>query len=211
MPYHGSQLRKGKDMKALKIAGIVVGSLVLLLAIVAGVMLLLLRQPTGIAKQITPVATSPEAAQQLDTKWDSFQSTAQQAAPGAVVSVTLTQEEVASKVAQELPTVKMPKNVGVSDVNVNLVDGKILASGTVSYSGIRANVGMEATIETENGEPVIVLQNLDLGKLPVPQSVKDQIRNIIPDNGKISLSNLPADINNVQVVNGEIVISGVRK
>lgn len=198
-------------MKALKIVGIVLGSLVLLAAIIVGVSLALMHSSSGIASQVTPVATNSQAAERLDTKWDSFQSSIKQAVPGATVSVALTQEEVSSKVAEELTNYKMPDNVGVSGVNINLGNGEILASGTVSYSGISVNVGMEAKLEVVDGQPALVVQNLDLGKLPLPQSVKDQITGLIPNDGKISLSSLPFDINNIQVVNGQIVISGVRK
>ncbi|MDO8473674.1 MAG: hypothetical protein Q7T05_07655, partial [Dehalococcoidia bacterium] len=121
-------------MKALKIVGIVLGSLVILILIFVGVAYALLNSTPATASKVTPVVASPEEAKQLDMKVDNFETTVKQAKPGTPVQLTLTQEEINSKIAAELSTADLPDNVGVSNVIVNLVDGEILGSAKVSYS-----------------------------------------------------------------------------
>jgi len=198
-------------VKALKIAGIAVGSIVVLAVLLVVAVYVLLRIPPKTAAQVTPVATSSQAAQQFDTKVNSFETSVKQSAPGTSVTLTLTQEEINSKIATELSTADMPDNVKVNSVSVNLENGQILASAKVNYSGIEVNVGATAKIEVSNGQAYVVVQDLDMGKVPLPQSVKDQLTGMIPDDGKISLSDVPLDIQGITVQDGQVVVQGVTK
>lgn len=189
----------------------VVGSILVLAVLLIVVMYLLLRITPEVASQVTPVPTSSQAAQQFDSKVDTFESTAKKAAPGTPVSLTLTQEEINSKIAAGLSTADMPDNVKVEGVNVNLQDGQILASARINYSGIEVNVGATASIEVSNGQAYVVLEDLDMGKMPLPQGVKDQLAGMIPNGGKISLSDVPLNIQGITVQDGQMVVLGVTK
>ena len=105
-------------MKALKILGITVGSIVALALIVAGVAWILINLPSGIASEVTPVTSSTELASQLDTKWYEFNNTVRQAERGTEVTLALTQEEVNSKINEELKTVDLPTGFTIENVNV---------------------------------------------------------------------------------------------
>lgn len=188
-----------------------IGSLVVLVIIIVGIVWILMSRTSSIAAQVKPVTSSLEAAQRLDTKWDDFKNTVGQSQPGTPVTVTLTQEEVNSKINEELKTVTLPSGLGISDVNVNLVDGKILISANVNYSILSGSAGMEATIEMVNGNPSIVIRDVDMGKLPIPQSLKDQLKDLIPEGGVINTSGLPFDTQNVVIVDGQLIINGVTK
>ncbi len=198
-------------MKALKISGIVIGSIVCLVIIVAGIIWFMMSRPSAIASKVTPVASSPQAAQQLDAKWTDFEKQAKQAAPGATVSVALTQEEVNSKINEELKNVDLPDGLAVSNVNVNLVDGKILMSANVNYSLFSGNAGLEATIENVNGTAKLVVQDVDMGSLPIPDSLKDQLKDLIPEDSLIQSSGLPISMRDIEIIDGQIVIKGVRQ
>lgn len=195
--------------KALKITGIVLGSIVGLVLIVAIVALIMIKWPSGIASQVKPVISNPQAAKELDTKWQEFRQGIKTAKAGTEITVTLTQDEINSKINEELKTVKLPDGVGVSNLNVNLVDGKLLLAADVNYSGIGSKAGMEASVETVNGEPVLRVNNVEIGKLPIPQSLKDQLSKLIPENGIIKLSDLQLGNQNITIVDGKIVITGV--
>lgn len=195
-------------MKALKIVGIVFGSIVVLVLIVVGVIWLLMSRTSSIAAQVTPVASSPEAAQRLDAKWQDFRSTVSQVGAGTEVSVTITQEEMNSKINEELKSVTLPAGLAVENLNVNLTDGKILISANVNYSVFSGKAGMEATVETVDGQTSIVVKDVDMGALPIPQSLKDQLAGLIPENGIINISDLPFDISSVKIVNGQMVVDG---
>jgi hypothetical protein len=198
-------------MKVLKIFGIVIGSIVVLVIIIGAVVLFLMSRPSGIASQVTQVPSNSQAAEALDTKWDNFKDTVAQAKPGTQVTVTLTQEEVNSKINEELKTVDLPAGLAVSNMNINLVDGKILLSADVKYSVFSGNAGMVATVETINGQPSIVVTDVDMGALPIPQSLKDQLKGLIPEGGLIQTSDLGLNAQNVQIVNGQLVFTGVTR
>ncbi|MBI2853784.1 MAG: hypothetical protein HYX87_02550 [Chloroflexi bacterium] len=198
-------------MKALKIVGIVVGSIIVLVLIIAGVSLLLLRSSPTLAREVTPVATNSQAAQQFDTKWDQFRKTASTVSPGTPVSLVLTQEEVNSKIAEELAATNLPDNIDVKNVNINLKDGGILASARVNYSGVAADIGVKAKVEVVDGQTKVVVESLEMGKMPIPQSVKDSITSLIPNGGTVNITDLPINIQDVQIIDGQIVLKGVKK
>lgn len=198
-------------MKALKIIGIVIGSIILLVVIVVGVFWILMSRPSKIAKSVTPVVSSSEAAQSLDTKWNDFNTQVAAAPADTAITVTLTQEEVDSKVNEALKTTTLPAGLTVNNLNVNLQDGKILLSADVNYSVFSGNAGLEATVQIVDGQPTIDVSSVDMGALPIPQSLKDQLKDLIPSNGLINISSLGFDTQNIQIVDGQMVITGVTK
>lgn len=196
-------------MKALRIFGIVIGSIIGLVIIVGLVAWILLSRSSGIAAKVTPVPSNSQAAQSFDTKWDNFSNTVAQSPKGTTLTLTLTQEEVNSEVNEELKTLVLPVGLDVSNVNVNLTDGKILLSADVKYSVFSGNAGMEATVETNNGQASIDVTNIDMGALPIPQSVKDQLKGLIPEDILTQGSDTGFYTQNVQIENGQVVITGV--
>ncbi|MCX6004021.1 MAG: hypothetical protein NTX46_06440 [Chloroflexi bacterium] len=198
-------------MKILKIFGIVIGSIIGLVIIIGAVVWVLMSRPSSIASNVTQVPSNAQAVQSFDTKWDNFNNTVAQASPGTQVTVTLTQEEVNSKINEELKTVDLPAGLAVSNMNVNLVDGKILLSADIKYSIFSGNAGMEATVQIINGQPSITVTDVDMGALPIPQSLKDQLKGLIPEGGLIQVSDLGFNTQNVQIIDGQLVISGVTK
>jgi hypothetical protein len=198
-------------MKALKIIGIVLGSIVLLVVIVVGVFWILMSRPSKIAAKVTPVVSSAQSAQSLDTKWSNFNTEVAAAQPDTKITVAITQEEVNSKVNEALKTTVLPDGLTVDNLNVNLVDGKIILSADVNYSVFSGNAGMEATVQVVDGKPTIDVSNIDMGALPIPQALKDQLKDLIPSNGLINMSDLGFDTQNISIVNGQMVISGVTK
>jgi len=198
-------------MKALKVFGIVIGSIIGLAVILVAVVWILMSLPSGIASGVTPVESSPEAARELDAKWEEFTSTVAQSKPGTEISLTLTQEEVNSKINEELKAVDLPEGFSIENVNVNLVDGKLLLSADAKYLIFTGKAGIEASVEIVNGNPSIVVQDVDVGKLPIPQNLQDQLEDLIPKEGVIQLSDLPFNTQNIQIVNGELIIEGATK
>lgn len=198
-------------MKALKISAIVVGSVLGLVIIIAAAIFILMNRPSGITSRMTPVVSNPEAAKVLDTKWNDFSNTVKQAKPGTAVTMNLTQEEITSKINAELKTVDLPEGLTVGNVTVNLVDGKLLLSAAVKYSVVQGNAGMELNIVTVNGTPSLVVKDIDMGMLPIPQALKDQLTNLIPKGGVIGLSDLPVDITGIQIIDGQLVMAGITR
>jgi hypothetical protein len=198
-------------MKALKITGIVIGSILVLVLIVVAVAWILLSRPSKIAAGVTSVPSNTQAAQSLDTKWNNFNSTIAQSSSGTPVSVTLTQEEVNSKVNAQLGTADLPAELTVSNVNVNLKDGQIFLSADVKYSIFSGRAGMTATVQIVNGQPTVVVTAVDMGSLPIPQSLKDKLTGLISGASLFQESTASFVTQNVQISDGEIIISGITK
>ena len=198
-------------MKALKITGIVVGSILVLVLIVVGIAWILLSRPSKIAAGVTSVSSNTQAAQSLYNKWNSFNSTIAQSSAGTPVTVTLTQEEVNSKVNAQLSTVDLPEGLTVSNVNVNLKDGQILLSADLKYSIFSGSAGMTATVQIVDGQPTVVVTNVDMGSLPIPQSVQDKLTGLISGASLFQESTAAFVTQSVQIADGEIIISGVTK
>ena len=198
-------------MKALKITGIVIGSILVLVLIVVAIAWILLSRPSKIAAGVTSVPSNAQAAQSLDTKWNNFDSTIAQSSAGTPVTVTLTQEEVNSKVNAELTTVALPDGLTVSNVNVNLKDSQILLSADLKYSVFSGRAGMTATVQIVDGQPTVVVTAVDMGSLPIPQSVKDQLTGLISGASLFQESTAAFVTQSVQITDGEIIISGITK
>jgi len=198
-------------LKALKITGIVIGSVLVLVLIVVAIAWILLSRPSKIAAGVTPVPSNEQAAQSLDTKWNSFNSTIAQSSAGTPVTVTLTQEEVNSKVNAEIGSVSLPDGLTVSKVNVNLQDGQIILSADIKYSVFSGRAGMTATVQIVSGQPTVVVTNVDMGALPIPQSVQDKLTGLISSASLFQESTASFITQNVQIVNGEMIISGITK
>ena len=198
-------------MKALKITGIVIGSILVLVLIVVAIAWILLSRPSKIAAGVTSVPSNAQAAQSLDTKWSNFNNTIAQSTAGTPVTVTPTQEEVNSKVNAQMSTVTLPDGLTVSDVNVNLKDGQILLSADMKYSIFSGHAGMTATVQIVDGQPTVVVTNVDMGSLPIPQSVQDKLTGLISGANLFQESTAAFITQNVQIADGEIIISGITK
>jgi len=198
-------------MKALKITGIVIGSILVLVIIVVAIAWILLSRPSKIAAGVTSVPSNAQAAQSLDTKWSNFNNTIAQSTAGTPVTVTLTQEEVNSKVNAQMSTVTLPDGLTVSDVNVNLKDGQILLSADMKYSIFSGHAGMTATVQIVDDQPTVVVTNVDMGSLPIPQSVQDKLTGLISGANLFQESTAAFITQNVQIADGEIIISGITK
>jgi hypothetical protein len=195
-------------MKTLKIIGIVIGSIVVLVLIIVGVVWFLMSRPSKLTKDVTPVVPSAAASQSLDNKWQAFQTEIAQSQPGTPVTITLTQQEVDSKINDGLKTANLPAGLTVSKMNVNLTDGKILLAATVQYSVLSGNAGMVATVDIVNGQPTITVTNIDMGSLPFPQSLKDQLKSLIPQDALFQ-TNSSFQAQSINISDGLLTIQGI--
>lgn len=198
---------------ALKVIGITLGSVVFLGIAAAVTLFFLMHRAPAITNTMTPVTTSHQAVVALDNKMTAFNNVVQNATPGTLVSLNVTQEEITSKVNEELAGMKsqLPEGFSVGNVTINFQDGKALVSAPIKYSALSGTAGMAINVQTVNGTPTISMKDIDFGALPIPQALKDQLTGMIPNGGKIDLGNMPVDFTNIQIINGQIVMNGVTK
>ena len=197
----------------LKVIGVVLGSVVFLVLAAAAVVLFLMNRAPAITNTMTPVVSSHQSVVALDNKITAFNSAVQNATPGTRVSLNVSQEEITSKVNEELAGMKaqLPAGLSVGNVTINFQDGKALISAPIKYSALSGTAGAAIAVQTVNGTPMISVKDIDFGALPIPQSVKDQLSGLIPNGGQIDMGNIPVDITNIQIINGQIVMNGVTK
>ena len=67
---------------------------------------------------------------------------------------------------------------------------------------------MEATVQAVNGQPTITVTKVDMGALPIPQSMKDQLKGLIPTDSLFQ-TNSGFYTQSVQIINEQLIISGV--
>ena len=197
----------------LKTIGITLGTILLLILIVAGTTLFLMHRPSSLTASMTPIVSTHEAAVVLENKLTDFENSVQNATPGTQVSLNVSQEEITSKVNEELAgmTDKLPAGMTISNVSINFQDGKALISAPLKYSALSGTAGAQIAVNTVDGRPTVQIQEIDFGALPIPQAVKDQLIGLIPNNGTIDMGNIPVDITQIQIINGQIVMNGVTR
>ncbi len=198
-------------MNPLKLAGIVLGGLVGLVVIVAVVAWIMVSLPSGIGSQVEEVESSPALAASFDSKWDDFSASVAASAPGTALTLTITQEELNSKINEELKTLALPDNLTVSSVNANLSEGEMRIAAKIKYSVLSGTAGLAAEIVIENGTPKVLVTDVDMGKLPIPSALKDQLRKLVPEDIIIQTAGTSFETSSVEIHDGEMVLSGVTK
>ena len=108
-----------------------------------------------------------------------------------------------------MSTVDLPDELRVSNVNMNLKDGQILLSADLKYSIFSGRAGMTATVQIVDGQPTVVVTDVDMGSLPIPQSLKDKLTSLISGASLFQESTAAFVTQNVRIADGEIIISGI--
>ena len=173
-----------------------------------GIAVFLGSKPSKVAGEMTRVEVSEEASKQFDSKLQNFVTEAKTSNDNQLRTVTLTQEEVASKVAEIAENGKSP--LPVKDIEVNLRNEKIIVAGNLETSGINVKVAIVAKVETKEGKPQVMVEAVDFGQLPVPQAVKDQVNQAVA-NIDLSSGNIPINLSDIRVENGQLVLEGSKR
>jgi hypothetical protein len=58
-------------------------------------------------------------------------------------------------------------------------------------------------------QPVITDTDVNMGMLPIPQSMKDQLKSLIPENNLFQSPSSGFYTINIQIADGKLIISGV--
>lgn len=193
------RLIKGLIM-AIGIIGIFV-----LFALVIGYYLYSLSPP--IQSKMVPISPSPEAAQSFDQKLSSADDeikAAVNAGQKKEVTITITDKEVNSKIIQLRAAGELP----VKEASINFGDGNFLAYAMMETPGINAKMGVIGRVEIVNGSPKIVVDEFNLGKLPLPQTITTRIEQLFNIMLSLRLADVPLEITNVQFNNHGLTVTG---
>ena len=174
-------------------------------ALVIGYYLYSLSPP--IQSKMVPILPSPEAAQSFDQKVSSADDEIEAAVSAGQkkeVTLTITDKEVNSKIIQFRAKGELP----VKEASVNFGDGNFLAYAMVDTPGINAKMGVIGRVEIVDGSPKIVVDEFNLGKLPVPKTMQTRVEQLLNIMLSLRLADIPLEITSVQFTNHQLTAIG---
>lgn len=203
-------------MKFIKNCLTFIAILVLLLIFAAGTLFYFLtRSPEG-KVETTPVPVTAEAAQRLESKVESFIEQLDQAGKTGEqrrVTIEITEEELNSFIARELP--RLQKEVDfpfeVESVWVSLREGQARVTAQVNIAGFTPKLSATVGINVEDGVLKVDLKEIDLGRLPLPGLLKEQIDRFLQEGVDLSQMDLPFELRKVVIKDGKLIVEGVSK
>jgi len=156
---------------------------------------------------MVPILPSPEAAQSFDQKVSSADDeikAAVSAGQKKEVTITITDKEVNSKIIQLRAKGELP----VKEASINFGDGNFLAYAMAETPGINAKMGVIGRVEIVDGSLKIVVDEFNLGKLPLPQTVKTRVEQLLNIMLSLRLADVPLEITSVQFTNHQLTVIG---
>ena len=195
-------------IKGLIMAIGVIGVMVIV-ALVIGYYLYSLSPP--IQAKVIPVAVSADASQSFDQKLDALKGqikAAVDAGEKKQVSLVITEKEINSKLVQMLAEGELPS---LKRVLINFGDGYFLTYAVVDTPGINAKTGSMGRVEIIEGEPKVVIDEFNLGKLPLPKSVNRRVEQLLNIMVNLQLPDVSLDITGVEIKNHQLTVTGTTK
>jgi len=164
-----------------------------------------------IQESVTPVAVSADAAESFDQKLDTLESqitAAVSAGESKQVSLVITESEINSKLVQMLAEGELSQ---LKRVLINLGDGYFLIYAVVDTPGIDAKTGSMGRVEIIEGKPKVVIDEFNVGKLPLPQSIKERAEQLMNIIVSLQLPEVSLNITGVEIKNHELTVNGITK
>jgi hypothetical protein len=164
-----------------------------------------------IQERLIPVAVSADAAQSFDQKLAELEGQIK-AAVGAgenkEVSLVITEKEINSKLVQMLAEGELPL---LRRILINFGDGYFLTYAVVDTPGIDAKTGLKGRVEIIEGKPKIVIDEFNLGKLPLPKSVNKRVEQLLNIIVSLQLPEVSLDITSVEIKDHQLTVTGTTK
>ena len=179
-----------------------------IIALIMGYYLFCLTPP--IKAKMAPAMPSAEAAESFNQKFETFEAEIEAAVDAGEereVSLAITEQEVNNKMLDVLAEGELP----LKSVLINFGDGHFLAYVVVENPGVSAKTGVLAQIKVVDGGLKIAVEDFDLGKLPLPQSAKNGVGELLTIMVRLKLTDLPLEITNVEISNHKLTVVGSTK
>lgn len=153
----------------------------------------------------TPIAVSTVDSNALK---DQFHAAATTAAETGTLTLSITESQVTSLVAQKLSEQEKPL---ITDPQVYLRDEQIQIYGKAINGNLQANVRivLTATLD-DSGKPVISVVSADFGPLPAPESVNKTISKMVDEafTGAIGPAAIGFRLETISIADGVMTITG---
>ena len=192
------------------IIGKLLSGVVLLGVLGGGGALVLAKQTPSVANGLKPVVASTAAAQSFDAKLDALNAAvavAKRTGKAQPVTVTFTEAELTSK-ANAAGSALNDTGLAATNTQVHLAGGNFVATASVTFQGISLNLGVVAAPTVVNGQPRILIKEIQTGALPIPDLIKEQLTARLGQAIDPSTLGLPIDVSALTIVNGTLVVTG---
>lgn len=181
-----------------------------LLALAFGYYLLSLTPPLW--AQRVPVVLTAEAVESLNQKLETLQAEIKAAVAAEEerqVSLTITEEEANSKLVEILAEDRMP----LEEILLNFRQGSVFGYSILHTPGFKTKVAIRAAMGVTGGKAKIVVEDLNLGRLPLPRGMNKgagYILHILTELITVP-GELPWQVTAIQIADGQVTITGIAK
>lgn len=185
-----------------------IGVLAILAAIAIAIGYFLFALTPGIQARMIPVSVTAEAAKSFDQKLEDLKTEIKKPAENQDkqdITVIITENEINSKLLEVLAEGKIP--VHLSKPLINLRDGRFLIYGVIDIPGVPAKMGAMGQIKLIDGNPKIVIEDFDLGKLPLPKGVNKRVEDITNIMVKLQLADWNLEMSKISITDRQLTFS----
>ncbi len=202
------------------------GIFTVILIVLGSIGVYLSTRPTSMESEMRPIDADVEDIQSFDQKLGVLEKEILEASATGEereVTLTLTEQEVSIALGKMMreAIAESSDNFSsemIADTTVNLDEDIIRAIIGIDFSGITVDAGVELRAEADEEGLNLILESIELGKLPFPGTVKDKIIGSFNESHThidfrdlhIDLDDdLPVKLTDIIVKNGEMIIIGM--
>lgn len=127
--------------------------------------------------------------------------------PDIPFRVVFTEREIEQQIERYLA--QQPE-ASYRNVTVTLRPGDAVVSGQVNVSGLWVDATIHADVTARDGKPVVTITQVNLGPIPLPGRVKDDLTKAIADT-LVEAEHLPFRFTAITLGTGRITVQGVTR
>jgi hypothetical protein len=168
----------------------------------------------GNSQALPTIAVSDKSAKDLDQKLSDVEKSIKEAKTSSKpvpISLRITEQELTAKANQALVGDPALTGLNPRDIQIHLTPGKLVANATLSVRGFDAKATINAIINVSNGQPVVTIQSVQLGGIPVPSGLSEQLGDKIQSSIAQLWGSTSLEVQKVEIQQGVMVITGVAK
>jgi hypothetical protein len=199
-------------MKILTTSLMIIGAISILFAAFLGAGLILYSLTPPIKAKMVATPVTADASKNFDKKIDAFiKDIETSAATGKEKEVTLTisEQEINSKIISVLAEGKLP----FKEMLINFNEDVCWVYGAFDNNGIAAKLGLVTRVRITEGKLKILPVDFQLGSLPLPVSVNENIGSLLDIIIKMQGlgEGLPIKMTDIKMGSGQFTLKGMTK
>ena len=181
-------------MRVLKGVLIALGAIALLALLAAGVGYSLINQPTEIEEQIILASSQPGQSERFEVFDEEVKGT----------FLVLTEEDGSKliELATELKGIPIKSRIA----EIEFVPDRVLAVIDAKVYGFEIKVAIATKVEVEDGKPKITVEEVNIGKLPLPAAIKKRISELISQKIESLLPDLPLKLEDIRITEEQFIV-----